>query len=55
MGMAHFRIIPHRLYKPVKLMLHWEINAVYSETHKTHVNTLSRQKVEHVNLKPGGT
>jgi hypothetical protein len=36
------------------LMLYREIIAVCSEIHTKHVNTLCRQKVEFVNVKPAG-
>jgi hypothetical protein len=36
-------------------MLYSEIIAVFSQTHTKHVNTLCGQKVEFVNVKPGGT
>ena len=36
-------------------MLYSEIIAVCSQTHTKHVNTLCGQKVEFVNVKPGGT
>jgi len=36
-------------------MLYREIIAVYSEIHTKHINTLCGQKVEFVNVKPGGT
>jgi hypothetical protein len=36
-------------------MLYREIIAVCSEIHTKHINTLCRQNVEFVNVKPGGT
>jgi len=36
-------------------MLCGEIIAVCSEIHTKHINTLCRQNVEFLNLKPGGT
>jgi hypothetical protein len=36
-------------------MLYRNIIAVYSETHTKHINTLCGQKVEFVNVNPGGT
>jgi hypothetical protein len=36
-------------------MLYREIIAVYSEIHTEHINALFGQKVEFVNVKPGGT
>jgi len=36
-------------------MLYREIFAVCSQTHTKHINTLCGQKVELVNVKPGGT
>jgi hypothetical protein len=36
-------------------MLYREINAVCSEIHTKHINTLCGQNVEFVNVKPGGT
>jgi hypothetical protein len=36
-------------------MLYREIIAVCSETHTKHINTLRGQKVELLNVKPGGT
>jgi len=36
-------------------MLHREIIAVCSEIHTKHVNTVCGQKMEIVNVKPGGT
>jgi hypothetical protein len=35
-------------------MLYREIIAVCSEIHTKHINTLSGQNVEFVNVKPGG-
>jgi len=35
-------------------MLHREINAVCSEIHPKHTNTLRGQNVELCNVKPGG-
>jgi hypothetical protein len=35
-------------------MLHGEIIAVYSQIHTKHINTLYRQNVEYVIVKPGG-
>jgi len=32
-----------------------EIIAVCSKIHTKHINTLGRQKVEYLNVKPGGT
>jgi hypothetical protein len=42
-------------YKTSQLMLYREIIAVCSEIHTKHINTLSGQNVEFVNVKPGGT
>jgi len=36
-------------------MLYREIIAVFSQIHTKHINTLSRQNVEFVNVKRGGT
>jgi len=36
-------------------MLYTEIIAVCSEIHTKHINTLCGQKVEFLDLKPGGT
>jgi hypothetical protein len=36
-------------------MLYSEIITVSSEIHTKHINTLCGQKVEHLNVKPGGT
>jgi len=36
-------------------MLYMEIIAVCSEIHTKHINTLCGQKVEVLNVKPGGT
>jgi hypothetical protein len=36
-------------------MLYREIIAACSEIHTKHINTLWRQNVEFVNVKPGGT
>ena len=36
-------------------MLYREIIAVFSEIHTKHINTLCRQNVELVHVKPGGT
>jgi len=36
-------------------MLHREIIAVCSQIHTKHINTLCGQKVELLNVKPGGT
>jgi hypothetical protein len=36
-------------------MLYSEIIAVCSEIHKKHINTMSGQNVELLNVKPGGT
>jgi len=36
-------------------MLYREIIAVYSQIHTKHINTLRRQNVEFVNVKPGDT
>jgi hypothetical protein len=36
-------------------MLYREINAVCSEIHTKHTNTLCGQNVEFLNVKPGGT
>jgi len=36
-------------------MLYWEIIAVCSAIHIKHINTLCRQNVELLNVKPGGT
>jgi len=36
-------------------MLYREINAVCSEIHTKHINTLYGQNVELLNVKPGGT
>jgi hypothetical protein len=36
-------------------MLYSEIIAVCSEIHTKHLNTLCRQNVEFVSVKPGGT
>jgi hypothetical protein len=41
--------------KTSQLMLYREIIAVFSEIHTKHINTLCGQKVEFVNVKPGGT
>jgi hypothetical protein len=41
--------------KTSRLMLCSEIIAVCSEIHIKHVNTLCRQNVELLNVKPGGT
>jgi hypothetical protein len=36
-------------------MVYREINAVYSEIHTKHINTLCGLKVELLNFKPGDT
>jgi hypothetical protein len=36
-------------------MLYKEIKPVYSQIHTKHINTLCGQKVELLNVKPGGT
>ena len=36
-------------------MLYREIIVVYSEIHTKHINTLCRQNVELLNVKPGAT
>jgi len=36
-------------------MLYWEIIAVCSEIYTEHINALCGQKVELLNVKPGGT
>jgi len=36
-------------------MLYREIIAVFSEIHTKHTNTVCRQNVEFLNVKPGGT
>jgi hypothetical protein len=36
-------------------MLYSEINAVCSQTHTKHINTICRQNVEFLNVEPGGT
>jgi len=36
-------------------MLYTEMNAVCSQIHTKHINTLCGQNVEFVNVKPGGT
>jgi len=36
-------------------MLYTEIIAVYSHIHTNNINTLCRQNVELLNVKPGGT
>jgi hypothetical protein len=36
-------------------MLYREMNAVYSEIHTKHINTLCGQNAHFLNVKPGGT
>jgi len=40
--------------KTSQLMLYREIDAVCSQIHTKHINTLCGQNVEFVNVKPGG-
>jgi hypothetical protein len=43
------------LHLHLQLMLYREIMAFCSEIHTKHINTLCGQKVESLNVKPGGT
>jgi hypothetical protein len=43
------------ILKTSQLMLYREIIALCSEIHTKQINTLCGQKVEFVNVKPGGT
>ena len=42
-------------YKTSQLMLYREIMAVRSQIHTKHINTLCRQNIEFVNVKPCST
>jgi hypothetical protein len=56
-----YRFTPYRAVNTLRLgykhqsVLYRDIIAVCSEIHTKHINTLSGQNVEFVNVRPGGT
>jgi hypothetical protein len=62
--MYKIRFLPHREHNVACfvmknllniLMFYGEINAVFSQIHTKHINTLCGQNVELLNVKPGDT